>query len=99
MKGAYTLGQSKMEMYLAVIKVLERGDSMAQQQIMRKTGISFPLSKEFFNFLVGLDIISEKTIGPKVEYFITKKGHMLCDYFGLNDDNSIFSGTGIFRIG
>ena len=99
MKGAYTLGQSRMEMYLAVIKVLDRGDSMAQQQIMRKTGLSLPLSKEFFNFLVGLDIISEKTIGPKVEYFITKKGQRLCDYFGLNDDNSIFSGTGIFRIG
>jgi predicted transcriptional regulator len=88
-----------MEMYLAVIKVLDRGDPMAQQQIMRKAGLSLTLSKEFFNFLVGLDIISEKTIGPKVEYFITKKGQRLCDYFGLNDDNSIFSGTGIFRIG
>jgi predicted transcriptional regulator len=93
------LGQSRMEMYLAVIKVLDRGDPMAQQQIMRKAGLSLTLSKEFFNFLVGLDIISEKTIGPKVEYFITKKGQRLCDYFGLNDDNSIFSGTGIFRIG
>jgi len=88
-----------MEMYLAVIKVLDRGDPMAQQQIMRKAGLSLTLSIEFFNFLVGLDISSEKTIGPKVEYFITKKGQRLCDYFGLNDDNSIFSGTGIFRIG
>jgi predicted transcriptional regulator len=99
MKEAYTLGQSRMEMYLAVIKILDRGYPMAQQQIMRKTGLSLPLSKDFFNFLVRLDIISEKTIGLKVEYFITKKGQRLCDYFGLNDDNSIFSGTGIFRIG
>src|SRR5665647_61543 len=99
MKEAYTLGQSRMEMYLAVIKVLDRADPMAQQQIIRKAGLSLTLSKEFFNFLVGLDIISEKIIGPKVEYFITKKGQRLCDYFGLNDDNSIFSGTGIFRIG
>jgi len=67
------LGQSRMERYLSVIKVLDRGDLMAQQQIMRKAGLSVPLSKEFFNFLVGLDIISEKTTGPKVEYFITKK--------------------------
>jgi predicted transcriptional regulator len=99
MKEAYTLGQSRMEMYLAVIKVLDRADPMAQQQIIRKAGLSLTRSKEFFNFLVELDIISEKTIGPKVEYFITKKGQRLCDYFGLNDDNSIFSGTGIFRIG
>jgi predicted transcriptional regulator len=99
MKGETNLGQSRMEMYLAVIKVLDRGSSMAQQQIMRKAGLSLPPSKEFFNFLVELDIISEKTIGPKVEYLITKKGQRLSDYFGLNDDNSIFSGTGIFRIG
>jgi hypothetical protein len=58
-----------------------------------------PLSKEFFNFLIGLDIISEKVIALKVEYFITKKGQMLCDYFGLSDENSIFSGTRIFRSG
>jgi predicted transcriptional regulator len=99
LKGETNLGQSRMEMYLAVIKVLDHGDSMAQQQIMRKAGLSFPPSEEFFNFLVDLDIISEKNIGPKVEYLITKKGQRLSDYFGLNDDNPIFSGTGVFRIG
>ena len=99
MKGAHTLGQSKMEMYLAIIKVLDSGDSMAQQQIMRKARLSLPPSKEFFNFLIELDLINEKTIGPKVEYSITKKGQMLCDYFGLNDENSIFNGKRIFRNG
>jgi predicted transcriptional regulator len=99
LKGAWTLAQSRMEMYLAVIKVLYREDSMAPQQIMRKAGLNLTLSKEFFNFLVRLEIINEKTVGPKVEYFITKKGQRLCNYFGLNDDNSIFSGTGIYRIG
>jgi predicted transcriptional regulator len=88
-----------MEMYLAAIKVLDRGDSMAQQQIIRKAELSSSLSKEFFNFLVGLDIISEKTIGTNVEYIITKKGQRLCNYFGLNDDNSIFSGTGVSIVG
>jgi predicted transcriptional regulator len=97
MKGVYKLGQSKMEMYLVVIRVLDHGDSMSQQQIMRKAGLSLTPSKEFFSFLVELDIINEKTIGPKVEYSITKKGQMICDYFGLNDENSIFSRTRIFR--
>jgi predicted transcriptional regulator len=95
MKGTNNLGLSRMEMYLAVIKVLDRGDSMAQQQIMRKAGIN--LTKEFFNFLIRLDIIEEKTLGSKVVYYITVKGQRLCAYFGLEDD-SIFSGTGIFRI-
>jgi predicted transcriptional regulator len=87
-----------MEMYLAVIKVLESGETMAQKQIMRKAGINFALKKEFFDFLVNLDIIIEKTFGSKVMYSITDKGQRLSVYFGLNDNNSIFNGTGIFRI-
>lgn len=91
------MGLSRMEMYLAVIKVLDKGDSMAQQQIMRKAGINLVPSEEFFNFLVRLGIIKEKIRDPKVTYSITNKGQRLCAYFGLHED-SIFSGTGIFRI-
>jgi predicted transcriptional regulator len=96
-EGANNLGLSRMEMYLAVIKVLDKGDSMSQQQIMRKAGINLTPSKEFFNLLIRLNIIGEKTLGTKIVYYITVKGQMLCAYFGL-EDNSIFSGTGIFRI-
>ncbi len=71
---------------------------MPQQQIFRKAELSGSPSKELLNFLVGLEIISEKHSGPKVEYVITKKGQMICDYFDLNKDNSIFSRTRVFRI-
>jgi predicted transcriptional regulator len=97
MKGAINLGLSRMELYLAIIKVLDNGDLMAQRQITRKAGINLVPSKEFFNFLVRLDLIKETTVGSRVVYSITNKGERLCAYFGL-DDNSIFSGTGIFRI-
>ena len=98
MKGKNNLGLSRMKIYLAVIKVLDHGDSITKQQIIRKAGISLVPSNEFFNFLVKLDIIREKIIGTKVVYPITDKGQRLCAYFGLDDDNSIFHGTGIFRI-
>lgn len=87
-----------MEIYLAVIKVLDHGDSITQQQIMRKAGLSLVPPQEFFNFLVRLGIIREKTLGPKVVYSITDKGQRLVTYFGLDDDSSIFRGSGIFRI-
>jgi len=87
-----------MEMYLAIIRVLDHGDSITQQQIMRKTGLNFDLSKEFFNFLVHLDIIREKNVSSKMVYALTEKGQRLCTYFGLDDDNPIFHGTGISRI-
>ncbi len=85
-------------MYLAVIKVLENGETMAQKQIMRKAGINLDLTKEFFDSLVKMEIITQETFGSKVMYSITDKGLRLSVYFGLNDDNSIFNGTGIFRI-
>ena len=87
-----------METYLAIIRVLDHGDSITKQQIMRKAGINFALKKEFFDFLVNLGIIDEETFGSKVTYSITDKGQRLSVYFGLNDNNSIFNGTGIFRI-
>jgi predicted transcriptional regulator len=86
-----------MEMYLAVIKVLDHGEAITQQQIMRKAGLSLIASNDFLDFLVRLDIIEERIVGPKILYNLTEKGQRLCVYFGL-EDGSIFSGTGIFRV-
>jgi predicted transcriptional regulator len=87
-----------MEKYLAIIRILDQADSITQQQVARKAGLGLVLSIEFFSFLVRLDIIKEKTMGSKTVYSLTDKGQRLCDYFGLQDDNPIFRGTGIFRI-
>ena len=66
---------------------------------MRKAGLNFNLSKEFFNFLVQMEIIREKKVDSKTVYILTDKGQRLYAYFGLDDDdNPIFHGTGIFRI-
>ena len=98
MKGSEQLALSRMEMYLAIIRVLEQGDSITQQQVTRKAGLGRVLSKEFFSFLVKWDIIIEETVDSKKVYSLTEKGQRLCTYFGSDDDNPIFRGTGIFRI-
>ncbi len=92
------MGLSRLEKYLAVIKVLDNGDSITQQQIIRKAGLNIVSSKICFSFLISFGLIREKTLGPKKVYSITEKGQRLCSYFRLNDDNPIFDGTGIFRI-
>jgi predicted transcriptional regulator len=94
----HDLTQSRMEKYLAVIKVLDRGDAITQQQIMRKTGLNLNQSNEYFNFLVRLNLIREETVGSKVVYSLTDKGQRLSAYFASDADNSIFRGTGIFRV-
>ena len=98
-KRANALALSRMEKYLAVIKVLENWDSITQKQIMSKAELNLASPKEFLNFLVNLDLIIEKTLGNKTVYSITLKGQKLCEYFRLDDDDeSIFGGTKITRI-
>jgi len=96
------LGLSRMEKYLAVIRVLANWDSITLKQIVCKGDFNLALPKEYLNFLVKLDLIVEKTLGTKKVYSITDRGQRLCKYFGLNDDgednDSIFDGTHITRI-
>ncbi len=87
-----------MEKYLAIIRVLDDWDSITQKQVIHRAGLELLSSNDFFNFLVRMDLIIEKNLGPKKVYSITEKGQRLCAYFGLDDDNSIFDGSGIFRI-
>jgi predicted transcriptional regulator len=98
MKGAKNPALSRMEIYLAVIKVLDNGDVITLQQIIRKAGLKSITISEFMDFLVKLDLIKEKNVDNKMYYFITEKGQRLVAYFGLDDENEIFGGTGIFRI-
>ena len=92
------MGLSRMEKYLAVIKVLENWDSITQKQIMCKADLNLALPKEYLNFLVKFDLIIEKTLGKKTVYSITDRGQRLCKYFRLKDDEAIFGGTKITRI-
>lgn len=96
MKGANNLRLSRMEICLAILKVLDKGDVITQQQIMRKAGLNLSSSKEFLNFLVKMNIVREKNLGTRIVYSLTDKGRRLSSYFGLDEGNSILGG--IFRI-
>ena len=87
-----------MEMYFAIIKVLSKYDLITQKQILLKAGLMLESPKEWFNFLVDLELIIEKNIENKNVYSITDKGQKLCEYFKLDDDGSIFYGSKINRI-
>jgi len=95
---ANALGLSRMEIYLAVIKVLDSWDLITQKQIMRKAHLNVSAPKQYFDFLINLNLITEKTVGNKTVYSITEKGQKLCRYFKSKNDESIFGGTKISRI-
>ena len=89
---------SRMEKYLAVIKVLENGDLITQKQIMQEADLKSESPKEVLEFLVNAQLIVEKKVGNKKLYAITEKGERLYNYFRLNDDSEVFGGTSITRI-
>ncbi len=91
------MGLTRMEQYLAIIKVLDGGESKTRKQIVRKAGLH-TIPKDFFNFLVKLDLIREVFLDAKTFYIITEKGQRLCKYFGSDDEGEIFGGMGIFRM-
>ncbi len=92
------MAHSRMEKYLAVIRVLDNEDSITQKQILYKVEVKLSSLKETLKFLVELELIVEKNLGNKKVYSITDKGQKLCEYFRSKDDNSIFGGTNINRI-
>jgi predicted transcriptional regulator len=92
------LGLSRMETYLAIIKVLIDEGLITEKQIMSKAELNLSSPKEYLDFLVGLDLIVKKKIGNKTVYSSTDKAQKLCRYFKLDDDFSIFGGTNITRI-
>jgi len=92
------LALSRMEMYLAIIKVLDNWDLITQKQIMCKADLDVATPKDCLSFLVNLGLIVEKNLGTKIVYSITEKGQKLIQYFRLQEDESIFGGTRIHRI-
>ena len=92
------MGLSRMELYLAIIKVLNNESPLTQKQIIHKTKLNLSSLKECLDFLVELELVLEEKIGNKTVYSATDKAQKLGKYFGLDDDFSIFGGTHITRI-
>jgi predicted transcriptional regulator len=87
-----------MEIYLAIIKVLNNEGPITEKQLIRKAELNLSSLKQYLNFLVDLNLIVEKTLVNKTVYFSTDKAQKVGKYFNLDDDFSIFDGTHIGRI-
>lgn len=89
---------SRLETYIAVMKVLYKGDPITKKQIIRKSNLNLKVAKKSLNFLIKSDLIIEKTLGNKTVYSITDKGQKVVNYFRVKDEDSIFGGSNITRI-
>ena len=87
-----------MDKYIAMIKVLNDLESVTPEQILNRAGISLTSPKEYFNFLIKLELVREKIVSGKKIYTITQKGQRLCSFFDHECEKSTIGEIGIIRI-
>jgi predicted transcriptional regulator len=92
------LALSRMEKYLAIIRVLDNRNLITQKQIMEEANLELKSPKECLDFLVQMDLVIERNLGSKKVYAITEKGERVFNYFRLNDESPIFGRSNITKI-
>ncbi|MEM2341300.1 MAG: winged helix-turn-helix domain-containing protein [Candidatus Bathyarchaeia archaeon] len=77
--------RSKLEVYLEVLRVVNKGESKPTR-IMYKTNLSWVPLQEILEFLISQDLLRENSSSKRKEYFITEKGKRVLAYFeGLTE--------------
>ena len=74
--------RSKLEMYIDILKVLARKGPLKLTHIMYKANVNCSVLKEYLDFLIGQDLVEEKTVGKKrIVYVVSEKGLKVLKYF------------------
>ena len=77
--------RSKLEVYLEVLRIVNRGESKPTR-IMYKANLSWVPLQEILEFLLSQDLLKEGATSKRKEYFITEKGKRVLAYFdGLRE--------------
>ncbi|MEM2423559.1 MAG: winged helix-turn-helix domain-containing protein [Candidatus Bathyarchaeia archaeon] len=71
--------RSKLEVYLDVLRAVNKGESKPTR-IMYKTNLSWVPLQEILDFLVSQDLLREEESSKRKEYFITEKGKRVLAY-------------------
>jgi predicted transcriptional regulator len=74
--------RSKLEMYVAILKVLAQNGPLKSTHIMYKSNVNFKILKEYMDFLLKQALIEERVVGKnRVLYANTPRGTMVLKYF------------------
>jgi predicted transcriptional regulator len=74
--------RSKLEMYIAVLKVLAQRGPLKLTHIMYKANVNCSILKEYLDFLVKQGLVDERIVGKqRVVYAVTQRGLTVLTYF------------------
>jgi predicted transcriptional regulator len=72
--------RSKLEIYLAILRTISKGENKPTR-IMYRTNLSWILLQQIFESLISQDLIKEIELKERKEYEITEKGRKVIRYF------------------
>jgi predicted transcriptional regulator len=74
--------RSKLEMYLAILKVLAYRGPLKLTHVMYKANVNCSILNEYLDFLVQKGLVEERNIRKRTAYAITQRGLMVLKQFG-----------------
>jgi predicted transcriptional regulator len=84
--GLLSMGRSKLEVHIEILKVLARHGPLKLTHIMYKANVNFSVLKQYLDFLTQHNLVEEQTLHKKrnkieIVYAITERGRTALKYF------------------
>jgi len=84
--GLLSMGRSKLEVHIEILKVLARHGPLKLTHIMYKANVNFSVLKQYLDFLTQHNLVEEQTLHKKrnktkIVYAITERGITVLKHF------------------
>jgi len=74
--------RSKLEMYIAILRVLAHRGPLKLTHIMYKANVNCSVLREYLDFLIKQNLVEERTVGKsRLVFAITQRGIIVLKYF------------------
>jgi predicted transcriptional regulator len=74
--------RSKLEMYIAILRVLAHRGPLKLTHIMYKANVNCSVLREYLDFLIRQNLVEERTVGKsRLVFAITQRGIIVLKYF------------------
>ena len=74
--------QSKLELYLDILKVLRHNGPLTLNQIIKKTNLESTIFKKYIDFLDKQGMVKERAVKTNMVVFaVTQRGTNVIEYF------------------
>jgi predicted transcriptional regulator len=78
----FRMRRSKLEMYIAILRVLAHRGPLKLTHIMYKANVNCSVLKEYLDFLIKQNLVEERTVGKsRLVFAITQRGIIVLKYF------------------